>query len=104
MLVIYYYVTNSLEDICYLMVFLGQESRSGLAGFWFRVPHDVAVTLLAGAKVLSAGLQDLLLSSLTQLLAAGFSSLPHEPLHRAAHDMASSRVSDPRGESPRWKL
>lgn len=78
----------------------GQESRGGLAGwFWLRVSREVAVTLLGGAEVVSriGGST----SKLTWLLSRGSSPFPDEPFHRAAHEPASSRMSDPRKDSPR---
>lgn len=53
------------------------------------VSYDVAVEL----QFLKA-LEYLLLSSLTWLLAGGFSFLPQSSLHKAAHHIVSPSISD----------
>lgn len=63
---------------------------------WLRV-SEVAVDMTAGAAVSEGltGLQDLFLTRLTHMLAAGFTSIPHGPL--TTRD-PPSRTSDPEGE------
>lgn len=69
---------------------------ASLAGSGSRIPPEVVVMLWAGASLSRdlTGDGGATPTSLTWLLAGGFSSSPRAPLHGAAHNIAFPRVGE----------